>query len=414
MQAVLGIAFVISIAWLLSENRRQVRWIPAGIALAIQLLLAAVLLRVPVVAIGLASLNVVIGAITNASRQGTSFVFDYLGGGELPFALTSESPPYIFATQLLPQIIVFAVLVALLWYWRVLPLVIKGISWALQNSLRIGGAVAVAAASSVFVGMVEAPMMIRSYLKAITRSEFFVVITCGMATVAGSMMILYVTVVGDTMVDTIAHVVTASLLNVVGGILIARIMIPDDRVTGETDIEDAFQYDSSFDALTRGAMDGTKIVINIIAMLIVLISLVALINHLLSVITIGGIPITLERIASWCFRPLTWCMGLSWADSLFGSQLMGTKLMINELVAYQQLGQLGTELSFRSNLIMTYALCGFTNLGSVGILVGGVSALVPERRKDLLSLAPRTLVSGTLVAFLTGSIVGVVSAIGTV
>ncbi|MXW07675.1 MAG: nucleoside:proton symporter [Gammaproteobacteria bacterium] len=412
MHALLGIALVIVIAWLLSESKGQVRWLPVGITLGVQILLAAILLQLPVVSTALSSLNVVVGAITDATGQGTAFVFSYLGGGELPFALTAESPPFIFATQLLPQIIVFAVLVALLWYWRVLPLIIQGISWALQKTLRIGGAVAVAAAASVFVGMVEAPMMIRGYLKSITRSEFFVVITCGMATVAGSMMILYVTVVGDVLTNTIAHVITASLLNVLGGILIARIMIPDDHVTGETDVEDAFQYQSSFDALTRGAMDGTKIVINIIAMLIVLVSLVALINHVMSFLVIGGSPVTLERIASWLFHPLTWCMGLPWTDVAIGSKLMGIKLMINELVAFQQLGQDGIWLSDRSNLIMTYALCGFTNLGSAGILVGGVSALVPERREDLLSLAPRTLVSGTLVAFLTGSIVGVVSAFG--
>lgn len=411
MQAFLGIALVIMIAWLLSESKGQIRWLPVGITLGVQIILAAILLQLPVVSKGLSYLNLVVGAITDATGQGTAFVFSYLGGGELPFSLTAESPPFIFATQLLPQIIVFAVLVALLWYWRILPLIIKGISWALQKTLRIGGAVAVAAAASVFVGMVEAPMMIRGYLKTITRSEFFVVITCGMATVAGSMMILYVTVVGDVLTDTIAHVITASLLNVLGGILIARVMIPDDHVTGEADVEDAFQYQSSFDALTRGAMDGTKIVINIIAMLIVLISLVALVNHVMSFLVIGGSPVTLERIASWLFRPLTWCMGLSWTDSAIGSELMGIKLMINELVAFQQLGQDGLWLSARSNLIMTYALCGFTNLGSVGILVGGVSALVPERREDLLALAPRTLVSGTLVAFLTGSIVGVVSAI---
>ena len=412
MQAVLGIAFVLSIAWLLSETKREVRWLPIGITLGVQLVLAAVLLHIPVVSLLLARLNIV-GAITEATRQGTAFVFGYLGGGELPFALTTENPPFILATQLLPQIIVFSVLVALLWYWRVLPLIIKGFSWALQKTLRIGGAVAVAASASLFVGMVEAPMMIRGYLKTITRSEMFIVITCGMATVAGSVMVIYVTVIGDVIAHTLAHIVTASLLNILGGILVAQIMIPDDRVTGVAEVEDAFKYQSSFDALTRGAMDGTKIVINVIAMLIVLISLVALINHMISFLVIGEGPITLQRVASWIFRPITWCMGLSWSDSSIGSGLMGTKLVINELVAYQQLGQMGTELTTRSNLIMTYALCGFTNLGSVGILVGGLSALVPERRTDLLSLAPRTLVSGTLVAILTGSVVGVASLAGT-
>lgn len=412
MQAIIGIFVVLGLAWALSEHRREVRWLPILVILGIQLVIAATLIRVPFITQHVNHLNVVVNAISSATSEGTSFVFDYLGGGQLPFELKSESPPYIFATQLLPQILVFAVLVAILWYWRVLPMLIKGIAWVLQRTVRIGGAVSVAAAASFFVGMVESPMMIRGYLKSITRSEFFIVITCGMSTVAGSMMVLYVLVLGDVVESSLGHIVSASILNIFGSILIASVMVPDDRITTAGEVEDAYKYNSFFDALTRGATDGTKVVINIIAMLIVFISLVALINQVLGLISIGGEPLTLQRIAAIVFQPFTWCMGIPWSDANSAGHLMGTKLVINELVAYDQLGRTGGELTMRSNLILTYAICGFTNVGSVGILIGGISSLVPERRKDLLSLAPRTLISGTLVAMLTGSIVGVVSIVG--
>ncbi len=412
MQAILGIFVVLGIAWLCSESRSEVKLLPIGIILLIQLALAALLLRVPVISESFAVLNGVVGVLTSATREGTTFVFDYLGGGELPYELTAESPPFIFATQLLPQIIVFSVLVALFWYWRVLPTIINGISWVLQCSLKIGGAVAVAAASSVFIGMVESPMVIRGYLQRITRSEFFVVITCGMSTVAGTIMVLYVTVIGDVVGNALGHFFTASFLNVLGGILIAKVMVPGDEVTDEGEIEDPFKFQSFFDALTRGATDGTKVVISIIAILIVMISLVALVNQLLSFWVMNGEPMTLEQIAAFVFQPLTWCMGIPWNESATAGELMGTKLVINELVAYQGLAQVGTEMAERSNLILTYAICGFTNLGSVGILIGGLSALVPDRHSELISLAPRTLVSGTLVALLTGSVVGLVSVVG--
>lgn len=409
MYGAIGILVVLLVAWLVSEKKREVRYVPILITLGVQLALAAILLRVPIVSEALASLNAVVGAITHSTREGTSFVFDYIGGGALPFELTTEDPPFIFAFQLLPQVLVFAVLVALLWYWRVLPVVIKGFAWLLQRSLKIGGAVGCAAAASIFVGMVESPMVIRAHLRSITRSEFFVVITCGMSTVAGSIMVLYVTIIGGVVQDALGHIVTASLLNVLGGILVARIMIPDDTVTDSGDVEDAFGYQSAFDAITRGTFDGGRIVVNIVAMLIVLISLVALINYMIGIVPAGDAPLSLERMAGWFFQPLAWCMGVPWPDAASAGKLMGIKLIINELAAYQQLGQLGLDMQARSNLILTYSLCGFTNLGSVGILIGGVNALVPERRDDLLALAPRTLLSGTLVAFLTGSIVGLVS-----
>ena len=519
MQGILGIALIVLIAWSVSEARTKVRLIPLGVTLLVQVVLASILLRVPFVSESLGALNHVVGAISTATREGTSFVFDYLGGGVLPFELTVNTAPFIFATQLLPQVLFFAVLVALFWYWGVLPAIIKGFSLLLQRFLGIGGAVGVAAAASIFVGMVESPLIIRAYLRQLTRSEFFTVITCGMSTVAGSIMVLYVTIIGGVVEDALGHILTASILNVLGAILVSRVMVPDDTITDVTKIHDTFGYESSFDAITRGTTDGVRLIVNIGAMLIVLISLVALVNYLLSaevvgtriltlflfwfctitivgsviwgwergntrtvallttvVIAIAGTygiqlanqfepglafttlgvlavfalvsisriwvktklskkqnfvvvgfvvaalfniaigylplgeePFSLQWMAGWIFAPVAWCMGVPWVDAQHAGSLMGIKLIVNELAAYQTLGVMGTEIGTDSRLILTYSLCGFTNLGSLGILIGGVSAIVPERRADLLVLGPKTLLSGTLVSFLTGSIVGFVS-----
>ena len=523
MQGILGIALIVLIAWSVSEARSKVRLIPLGVTLLVQVVLAAVLLRIPFVSESLGALNHVVTAISTATREGTSFVFDYLGGAALPFELTVNTAPFIFATQLLPQVLFFAVLVALFWYWGVLPAIIKGFSLVLQRFLGIGGAVGVAAAASIFVGMVESPLIIRAYLRQLTRSEFFTVITCGMSTVAGSIMVLYVTIIGGVVEDALGHILTASILNVLGAILVSRVMVPDDTLTDVTKIHDTFGYESSFDAITRGTSDGIRLIVNIAAMLIVLISLVALVNYLLAtdvvgepllsiylvwfslIVGVGSIiwgfergnnrtlalalmaitaiagtfgmqflaglpnmltiagsvcaayvlfvcyvfiyesrrgnlkttkkqqfvtvgfavlavlnlgvvflplgdePLSLQWLVGSVFAPISWCMGIPWVDAQLAGSLMGIKLIVNELAAYQTLGVVGGELEVGSRLILTYSLCGFTNLGSLGILIGGVSAIVPERRADLLVLGPKTLLSGTLVAFLTGSIVGFVS-----
>ena len=316
--------------------------------------------------------------------------------------------PYIFAFRVLPQILVFSVVVALLWHWRVLPVVIRGFSWALRRSLGVGGAVGVAASASVFLGMVEAPLVIRAYLRNLSRSELFVVMTCGMSTVAGSIMVLYANVLAPVIDGAIGHVLTASVVNVVGAVLVSRILIPEQAVTEGGDLADALSYETSMDAVSRGTMDGLRLVVNVGAMVIVLMSLVGLVNYMLGNFMVSGEPLTLQWLAGWVFAPVAWAMGVEWVDARTAGALLGSKLILNELVAYLEFGALADSLLPDTRLILTYALCGFTNFGSLGILIGGVSALVPERRKDLLTLGPKTLLSGTVVACLTGTIVGIV------
>ncbi len=425
VQGLLGVAIILLIAWGFSEKKREVRWKTVGLTLAAQIVLAAILLKVPFIYKGLEALTAVFAGIQAATLEGTRFVFGFLGSdpdiypNDFPFAMGEYPYVPMFAFVILPQILTFSILVAMLWHWGILPRVIRAIAWVMQRSLHIGGAVGLAAAASLFVGMVESPLVIRAYLNSLSRSEFFMVITCGMATVAGSIMGFYAAILGDVLQDAIGHIITASMINIFGAILIARIMVPGDKITGADEMsEDGISYDSTVDAITTGTTFGVRLVVNIGGMLIALIALVALVNLLIGwtdtsirdlfglAVSEGSDPIKLETLFGWIFAPLAWSMGISWQDAASAGSLLGMKFVLNELVAYIELGKVGFTLQEHTNLIMTYALCGFTNLGSVGILIGGVSTIVPERRQELLQLGPRTLISGTLVACLTGTIAG--------
>lgn len=409
MHGFLGIALILLLAWLFSEAKTQVKPIPVLLTLGVQIILALLLLKAPVISDGLKLLRYMVIAIETATRQGTSFVFDFLGGADITFLDDPTSPPYIFAFQTLPQIMVFSVLVALFWHWRILPVITRAFAWVLQRTLGIGGAVGLAASASIFLGMAEAPMTIRAYLGKLTRSEFFTVITCGMSTVAGSIMILYTSFLGPVIADSMQHIITASLLNIIGAILISRIMVPGEEITDTSLSENSLQYESTVEALTRGTSDGIQVVVNVAAMVIVLVSLVALVDYTMSSLIVAGEPLTLARIMGWVFFPLAWAMGVPAVDATAAGSMLGTKLMLNEVLAFLQLNELSPNLQDSTKMIMTYAICGFTNLGSVGILIGSLTVLAPERRADLLQLGPRTLVSGTLVACLTGTIAGLIA-----
>ncbi|MBX3707411.1 MAG: nucleoside:proton symporter [Pseudomonadales bacterium] len=410
MQAILGIAFLMGLAWLFSERRRSVRWQPVALGLALQCALALVLLRVPAVSEALLLLNHVVYAVEAATAAGTGFVFGYLGGGDAPFDVAADGALYIFAFRVLPQIIVFSVLVALFWYWRVLPLVIHAFGALLRRALGVRGPVGTSAAASVFLGMVETPLVIRAYLASLSRSELFTLMTCGMSTVAGSIMVLYANVLMDAVPGALGHVLIASVINVVGAVFISRIMIPPPPDLPEETIPDSLLYTSNMDAITRGTYDGLRLAANVGAMLIVLVSLVALVNQLLGNLELAGAPVTLERAIGWLFAPVAWLIGIPWAEAQAAGALLGVKLILNELVAYINLAALPAEsLSDTSRLVMTYALCGFANFGSLGILLGGLATLVPERRAELLSIGPRSLVSGTIVTCNTGAIVALVT-----
>ena len=409
MQAILGIAVLLGLAWLVSENRRGLDWRMLVTALAMQFALAALLLKAPVLSDMLLAVNGLVRAVEQATQAGTGFVFGYLGGGPVPFEVNVESALYLFSFRVLPQILVFSALVAILWHWRILPAVIRAFGAVLRRTLGVGGAVGTAAAASLFLGMAEAPLVIRAYLAKLTRSELFSVMTCGMATIAGSIMVLYASVLRDVIDGALGHILVASVINVIGAILISRLMIPMDAATDADETAVELSYAGTMDAITRGTADGLRLALYIGAMLIVLVSLVALVNIGLSNFQVGGAALTLERAMGWVFAPVAWLIGVPWSEAQAAGSLLGTKLVLNELVAYLQLTALEpAQFSDQSRLILTYALCGFTNFGSLGILIGGLSALVPERRPDFLDLGSKTLISGTLVSCLTGAIIGLV------
>jgi len=375
--------------------------------LALQFALALVLLKIPVARNGLFALNGVVDALTSATRAGTSFVFGYVGGASAPFAVSDPKSMTSFAFQILPLVIVISALAALLWHWRILPIIVRGFAWVLGRTLGIGGAVGLGSAATVFVGMVEAPLLIRPYLARLSRSELFVLCTVGLATIAGTVFVLYATILNPVIPGALAHILVASFMSLPGAILISRTMIPgqeDSRSAPETE----FHYRSSMDAVARGTEDGLKLWLGIVSMLLVIVAFVALVNIVLGHLpSVWGAPLTIERIFGWLFSPVVWLYGIPWNEAATAGALMGDKTVLNEFVAYVKLAALPKDaLDPRARLIMLYAMCGFANPGSVGIMIAGMGGLMQDRRDELAPLAMRALLSGTMASGLTGSIIG--------
>ena len=406
MQGIFGVLFLIVFAWLCSERRDQIDGRFLGIGLFAQFSLAFLFFQVPLISDMLMSLNFIIAAIEAATLEGTRFLFGYLGGGSEPFEVSEGGYLYLFAFRVLPNVIVFCVLIAVLWYWKILPKVVTGFGFLLRRVFKVSGAVGTSAAATLFLGMVETPMIIRAYLTKLTRSEFFTVMTCGMSTVAGSVMIIYANTLSDIIPGAIGHIVVGSVLNIVGAIYVSRIIVPEDSTPTSSDKFEDLGYSSTMDAITRGTQDGLKLALNIGGMLLVIISLVALVNGVLGLLEISGEPLSLQRMLGWLFSPLAWLIGVPWSEAHLAGNLMGSKIVLNEMIAFIELAALGNNLSENSRLVLLYALCGFANFGSLGILIGGLSTLVPERKTDYLSLAPKSLISGNVVTFITASLVG--------
>jgi CNT family concentrative nucleoside transporter len=412
VQSIFGMVILTALAWAFSEERRRVPWRTAIMGFTLQLAIAAVLLKLPLFKQVFLWLNGGVMAVQQATRDGTSFVFGYLGGGKLPFTEAFPGASFVFAFQALPLILVVSALSALFYHWKIMPLVVRGFAWVLQKTLQVGGAVGVCTAANVFVGMVEAPLFVRPYLRELTRSELFVVMTSGMATIAGTVMVLYATILKDIIPQAIGHILTASLISAPAAIMVARLMVPETDASTEGRFTlPPSRARTSMEAITNGTMDGVQLLINVVAMLIVLVALVSLANQVLKLLPdIGHAPITLQRILGYIMAPVVWLMGIPWAEAQTAGALMGTKTILNEFIAYVDLARLPVgALSPRSILIMTYALCGFANFGSLGIMIGGLCTMVPERREDILGLGLKCIVSGTLATCLTGAIAGILT-----
>lgn len=411
LQALAGIAVFTALALPFSANRRNINWKLVGIAIVLQFAICALLLKAPLIKEGLAWINRAVGALSAATLQGTSFVYGYLGGAPAPFEVTNPGAAVTFAFQVLPLVIVMSALSALLWYWRILPLVIRAIAIVFERALGTRGPAGLAATANIFLGQVEAPLLVRPYLARMTQYELLLVMTAGMATIAGSVMVIYAAMLGEQFQGVLGHLITKSIMSVPAAILFAHIMLPDNNDSSQDLQQPPRIYQSAMDAITRGTSDGLNIYLSILAILIVLIAFVALGNGIIgSLPDVAGAPLSLERIAGWTFAPVAWLMGIPWSESLTTGSLLGVKAVLNEFIAYLQLAEIPAEaLSDRSRLIIIYGLAGFANLASIGIQITGIGAMCPERRNDLADLALRAFVAATLASCMCGCVVGIVA-----
>jgi concentrative nucleoside transporter, CNT family len=417
IQPILGLIVLIGMAWLLSENRRGWSWRLVIAGVAVQLALAAIALSIPVVREAIGAVNGLVLALDTASKAGTSLVFGFLGGGPLPFAESHPGAAFVLAFQALPIVLLLSALSAVLWHWRVMPLIIRGLAAGLKVTLRIDGPVALGAAANIFVGMVEAAILIRPHLARMNRSDLFVTMTCGLTTIAGTVLVLYATFLNGVIENAAGHFLVASLISAPAAIVIARLMVPapgsetpDVAVASAETLETGHgMYDSTLDAMVQGTQDGLRLLLNIIAMLIVFVAVVALVNQLLGLFPdLWGGPVSLQRLLGWLLAPVAWLIGIPWAEATAAGALIGTKIVLNELIAYLDLAAAGDSLSERARIILLYAMASFANFGSVGIMLAGMIAMAPERKSDLIGLGLKSLVAGTIATCMTGAVVAIV------
>jgi CNT family concentrative nucleoside transporter len=371
------------------------------------LALALLIFRLPGARELFAAGNDALLAIAAATREGTRLVFGFLGGASLPYAETVPGSSFVLAFQALPVVLVMSALSAVLYHWRVLPWLVRGFSVLLERTLGVGGAVGMSTAANVFVGMVEAPLLIRPYLASVSRGEMFIILSGGMAGVAGTVMALYASILGPVVPDALGHILAASFISAPAAIVFAVILVPPEGQATGQHLQLPPTDHSTMEAITRGTGEGATLLINIAAMLIVLVAMVSLTNQVLGLLpTVDAVPLSLQRLLGWLMAPFAWMAGIPWAESAVAGSLLGTKTVLNELIAYLDMARLSEDvLTPRSKVIMTYALCGFANLGSLGILLGGMCAIAPERRREIVQLGPWTLVSGTLATLSCGSVV---------
>ncbi len=407
-QSVLGILSLLAVAWLLSENRRIFRWRTILAGLSLQAAIAVLMLKAPLFRELFLCLNSVVITFQEATQAGTSFVFGYVGGGPLPFTETRPGSSFSLAFQALPLVLVIGALTALLYYWRILPKVVQAFSWVLRKTMGIGGALGVVSSGCIFLGMIESPLLIRPYLSRMTRSELFAMMVTGLSCIAGTMLVLYATVLQGVIPDAFGHILTASIIHAPAALTLSAIMVPETETQTLGGEISNYEATSGMDALARGTWDGLQLLFNIIAILIVFVALVKLANIGLGQLpNVQGQPLTLERILGTVMAPVVWLIGVPWEEARAAGSLMGTKVVLNELLAYIDLSKLPlTALGSRSRMIMTYAMCSFANIGSLGILIGGLGSLCPERRSEIVAMGAKALLAGVLASLMTGAIVG--------
>jgi CNT family concentrative nucleoside transporter len=405
LTGLIGIAVILGIGLLLSRDRRSIRWSVVAWGLGLQVLFAIFVLRIPAGQAAFRWLGAFVTGILNYSYIGSSFVFGELGKP----AGTSNVPNLgvVFAFQILPAIIFVSALFAILYYLGVMQIVVRGFAIVMSKVLGASGAESLNVAASIFMGQTEAPLTIRPFLPKMTRSELMTVMTSGMAHISGSIMVAYIAFGVEA-----RHLLTAVIMTAPGTVMMAKLFEPETEVPetyGKVKLDMPKQDVNLLDAAARGTGEGLHLMLNVIAMLVAFVALVALLNGGFEAINryVTWFPANLQTVLGWIFRPIAWVMGVPWHDSGTIGGLLGTRMVLNEFIAYSQLGPLKDSLDPRSFTIASFALAGFANFSSIGIQLGGIGALIPDRKHELARLGLRAMLAGTLANFLSATIAGI-------
>ena len=415
-RALIGIAVIFGLALLMSERRQAFPWKLVIGAVVLQFAFALILFGIPIIREGLFQANVVVDALQEATRAGTGFVFGYIGDNTSfatnPTVIPGDQPPPLFFFQVLPVVIVVASLSAILWHWGILKVITRAFAFVFRKTMGLGGATSLAVSANVFMGMTEAPILVKPYIKGMSRNELFILMATGLATIAGSVLIVYVTFLEGTMANPLAQLLTASIMAAPASVALAGVMVPETEARADALEEPDFAYESTMDAFATGASDGLQIVFNIACMLIAALALLYLVNACLGAMPdVAGEPLSIERLLGWIFFPLMYMIGVPLEEASKAGSLMGIKTVLTEFIAFLELGNTPVEeLSDRSRMITAHALCGFANFGSIGILIGGLSIIEPARRPTFLELAWKAVIAGTLATCLSGAVVGALPA----
>lgn len=395
----LGIFAILGIAYLMSNNRKEINLRIVYWGLGLQWFFAIFILATPIGKPLFLFFDRAIKKLLQFSDEGAKFVFNNLALGPQ----SENSLGFFFAFQVLPTIIFFSALMAILYYFGIMQLLVKGIAKAMQKTMGTSGSETLSCSSNIFVGQTEAPLVVRPFLNTMTKSELTAIMTGGFATIAGGVMAIYVKWLPD--IPNIAgHLMAASVMSAPAALVIAKIVYPEveeSPTQGDLKTEIGKMDDNVMEAVSRGATDGMRLAANVAAMLIAIVAMVAGVNYFLSLV-----GLSLQQILGWIFSPLAFTMGVPAADIFKIGSLMGEKIVLTELIAFGHLQEM-TDLTVKSRVIATYALCGFANFASIGIQIGGIGALAPNRRKDLAKVATKAMMAGALASWLTASIAGI-------
>jgi CNT family concentrative nucleoside transporter len=414
LQGLIGVAALLGLACAFSTDRSRISGRVVGWGLGLQFVFALLILKTDAGRAFFGAADAAVQKLLGFSYEGASFLFQSFGGGVI------EGPLQNFAFVVLPTIIFFSALMAVLYHLGVMQVVIRAIAKVMRATMGTSGAETMSGAANIFVGQTEAPLMVRPFVAEMTRSELMAIMTCGFATVAGGVMAMYVGMLADTVPGIAGHLMAASIMSAPAGMVIAKIMVPEDGTpvtAGDVKIEVPRPDKNALEALGRGATDGMQLLLNVAAMLVAFVGLLALVNWCLGdglVMLLGSLGVedaagtSIQDCLAWVFRPLAWTMGANWDEAAALGRLMGEKIVLTELIAYGSLRDLTAEgLSPRTALIASYALCGFANLASIGIQIGGIGGIAPSRRSDLAQLGLKAMFAGALASWLTAAVAGV-------